>query len=90
MLCFIVHELRQKSLEGRLDKSIVQESRLDINVFLFLFIWHRGSLYRLLHRPSPQLDEKRRMKMAHDVVKYFYILLVLLSCQHFASRNKAP
>ncbi|XP_015884450.3 probable serine/threonine-protein kinase SIS8 [Ziziphus jujuba] len=29
----------------------------------------RGSLYRLLHRPNSQLDEKRRMKMAHDVAK---------------------
>ncbi|PON56349.1 Mitogen-activated protein kinase kinase kinase [Parasponia andersonii] len=29
----------------------------------------RGSLYRLLHRPNPQLDEKRRMKMALDVAK---------------------
>uniref|UniRef100_A0A6V7QQ37 non-specific serine/threonine protein kinase n=1 Tax=Ananas comosus var. bracteatus TaxID=296719 RepID=A0A6V7QQ37_ANACO len=30
----------------------------------------RGSLYRLLHRPNVQLDEKRRLKMALDVV-YF-------------------
>ncbi|KAK8645085.1 hypothetical protein V6N13_118938 [Hibiscus sabdariffa] len=29
----------------------------------------RGSLYKLLHRPSPQLDERRRMKMALDVAK---------------------
>ncbi|KAF8393527.1 hypothetical protein HHK36_021771 [Tetracentron sinense] len=29
----------------------------------------RGSLYRLLHRPNIQLDEKRRMRMALDVVK---------------------
>ncbi|XP_024021796.1 serine/threonine-protein kinase EDR1 [Morus notabilis] len=29
----------------------------------------RGSLYRLLHRPNPQLDEKRRMRMALDVAK---------------------
>ncbi|KAK9148976.1 hypothetical protein Scep_007733 [Stephania cephalantha] len=28
----------------------------------------RGSLYRLLHRPNIQLDEKRRLKMALDVV----------------------
>ncbi|KAF2287006.1 hypothetical protein GH714_036931 [Hevea brasiliensis] len=26
----------------------------------------RGSLYRFLHRPNPQLDEKRRMRMALD------------------------
>ncbi|KAK9102579.1 hypothetical protein Sjap_019833 [Stephania japonica] len=29
----------------------------------------RGSLYRLLHRPNIQLDEKRRLKMALDVAK---------------------
>ncbi|KAK9142395.1 hypothetical protein Syun_011795 [Stephania yunnanensis] len=29
----------------------------------------RGSLYRLLHRPNVQLDEKRRLKMALDVAK---------------------
>ncbi|BFG18147.1 hypothetical protein CerSpe_044210 [Prunus speciosa] len=29
----------------------------------------RGSLYRLLHRPNSQLDEKRRMRMAFDVAK---------------------
>ncbi|PWA76377.1 protein kinase superfamily protein [Artemisia annua] len=29
----------------------------------------RGSLYKLLHRPNVQLDEKRRMRMALDVAK---------------------
>ncbi|XAR70799.1 Non-specific serine/threonine protein kinase [Bertholletia excelsa] len=29
----------------------------------------RGSLYKLLHRPNNQLDEKRRMRMALDVAK---------------------
>ncbi|XP_050264116.1 probable serine/threonine-protein kinase SIS8 isoform X4 [Quercus robur] len=29
----------------------------------------RGSLYRLLHRPNPPIDEKRRMRMALDVAK---------------------
>ncbi|KAG0458346.1 hypothetical protein HPP92_023503 [Vanilla planifolia] len=29
----------------------------------------RGSLYRLLHRPNCQIDEKRRIKMALDVAK---------------------
>ncbi|XVF35341.1 hypothetical protein REPUB_Repub18cG0137300 [Reevesia pubescens] len=29
----------------------------------------RGSLYKLLHRPNPLLDEKRRMRMALDVAK---------------------
>ncbi|KAL7164564.1 hypothetical protein ACSBR2_040462 [Camellia fascicularis] len=29
----------------------------------------RGSLYKLLHRPNNQLDEKKRMRMAVDVAK---------------------
>ncbi|CAN6464879.1 unnamed protein product [Victoria cruziana] len=29
----------------------------------------RGSLYKILHRPSCQIDEKRRIKMALDVAK---------------------
>ncbi|KAL6145730.1 hypothetical protein ACLB2K_056415 [Fragaria x ananassa] len=29
----------------------------------------RGSLYRLLHKPGPVLDERRRLNMAHDVAK---------------------
>ncbi|PHU15326.1 Serine/threonine-protein kinase EDR1 [Capsicum chinense] len=29
---------------------------------------HRGSLYRLLHRPNNQLDERRRLRMALDAV----------------------
>jgi tRNA A-37 threonylcarbamoyl transferase component Bud32 len=29
----------------------------------------RGSLYKILHRPSCQIDEKRRIKMAIDVAK---------------------
>ncbi|XP_059452879.1 probable serine/threonine-protein kinase SIS8 isoform X2 [Corylus avellana] len=29
----------------------------------------RGSLYRILHRPNPPIDEKRRMRMALDVAK---------------------
>ncbi|KAF2298526.1 hypothetical protein GH714_023971 [Hevea brasiliensis] len=31
----------------------------------------RGSLYRILHRPHCQIDEKRRIKMALDVVSDF-------------------
>ncbi|KAF8392405.1 hypothetical protein HHK36_022747 [Tetracentron sinense] len=29
----------------------------------------RGSLYRILHRPNCQIDEKRRIKMALDVAR---------------------
>ncbi|KAL3529160.1 hypothetical protein ACH5RR_008482 [Cinchona calisaya] len=30
---------------------------------------HRGSLYRLLHRPNNQLDERRRLRMAFDAAR---------------------
>ncbi|KNA15902.1 hypothetical protein SOVF_094070 isoform A [Spinacia oleracea] len=30
---------------------------------------HRGSLYRLLHRPHNQLDERRRIRMAFDAAR---------------------
>ncbi|KAE8678187.1 Serine/threonine-protein kinase EDR1 [Hibiscus syriacus] len=29
----------------------------------------RGSLYKIIHRPHPQIDEKRRIKMALDVAR---------------------
>ena len=38
----------------------------------------RGSLYRLIHRPNNQLDERRRLRMALDAV-CFYILIVYIS-----------
>lgn len=35
-------------------------------------VWYfRGSLYRILHRPQCQIDEKRRIKMALDVVRQY-------------------
>ena len=33
-----------------------------------LFCFPRGSLYRIIHRPHCQIEEKRRLKMALDVV----------------------
>ncbi|KAF9662321.1 hypothetical protein SADUNF_Sadunf18G0040800 [Salix dunnii] len=45
----------------------------DICKFIFFLSFYtfvcRGSLYRLLHRPNSQIDEKRRMQMALDVAK---------------------
>lgn len=42
----------------------------------------RGSLYRLLHRPNRELDERRRLRMALDVVSFrpdLFEILVLVS-----------
>jgi hypothetical protein len=36
--------------------------------FEWYFWLARGSLYRILHRPQCQIDEKRRIRMALDVV----------------------
>lgn len=33
-----------------------------------LFGFPRGSLYRIIHRPHCQIEERRRLKMALDVV----------------------
>lgn len=42
----------------------------------------RGSLYKILRRPNCQIDEKRRIKMALDVVMmdlvYFLVMFVYL------------
>lgn len=39
-------------------------------VIVYFTCHFRGSLYRLLHKPSPKeaLDERRRLSMAYDVV----------------------
>lgn len=39
----------------------------------------RGSLYRLLHRPNNQLDERRRLRMALDAVCSGFLSLDYLS-----------
>ncbi|KAF9614613.1 hypothetical protein IFM89_019590 [Coptis chinensis] len=39
------------------------------NLSILTEFYPRGSLYRLLHRPNLQIDEKRRLRMALDVVK---------------------
>jgi serine/threonine protein kinase len=36
----------------------------------------RGSLYKILHRPNCQIDEKRRIKLALDVVRMNHLYFV--------------
>lgn len=38
----------------------------------------RGSLYRLIHRPNNQLDERKRLRMALDAVLLLFSLPLLL------------
>ncbi|KAE8729105.1 Serine/threonine-protein kinase EDR1 [Hibiscus syriacus] len=39
------------------------------NLSIITEILPRGSLYKIIHRPHPQIDEKRRIKMALDVAR---------------------
>lgn len=39
------------------------------NLSIITEFLHRGSLYRLLHRPHNQLDERRRLRMAFDAAR---------------------
>lgn len=52
-------------------------------LYIFSQIWRknclcRGSLYRLLHRPNNQLDERKRLRMALDAVLLLISLALLL------------
>jgi hypothetical protein len=57
----------------------------------------RGSLYKILHRPNCQIDEKRRIKMALDVVRMnhlyfvdtFLSVFLLIQISFFLKRPKA-
>ncbi|CAA3033326.1 serine threonine- kinase EDR1-like isoform X1 [Olea europaea subsp. europaea] len=44
-------------------------SRRNVDFKLKLFCGYRGSLYRLIHRPNNQLDERRRLRMALDAAR---------------------
>ena len=69
-----------------------QHSFLDFvsSVHSLILLFSRGSLYRIIHRPQCQIDEKRRIKMALDVVwhneivdscfGWFPTFLLLISC----------
>ncbi|QHO13273.1 uncharacterized protein DS421_15g514100 [Arachis hypogaea] len=45
------------------------EQLLDLRIFLLLLSFFPGSLYRLIHRPNNQLDERRRLRMALDTAR---------------------
>lgn len=65
--------------------------------FLHYYWFSSGSLYRIIHRPHCQIDEKRRIKMALDVVwistsdlclALFYSLVVNTSFWNYVCRQK--
>lgn len=49
-----------------------------LNLLILYFLSNRGSLYRLLHKSGAreQLDERRRLSMAYDVVCLFSFLYI--------------
>lgn len=51
---------------------------LVIRCWFMILSLFRGSLYKILHRPNCLIDEKRRIKMALDVVRmnivYFFFV----------------
>jgi hypothetical protein len=67
-----------------------------IHCWFMILSLFRGSLYKILHRPNCLIDEKRRIKMALDVVRmnlvYFvdlFVFLFLLIKMTFFLRPKA-
>lgn len=54
--------------------NLIPNDSLVSNDFTVVFFQNlcRGSLYRLIHRPNNQLDERRRLRMALDAVLLFF------------------
>eukprot|EP01018_Ginkgo_biloba_P017159 Gb_40239 [translate_table: standard] len=61
-------DMENKQIKGRFAMNLVPSCHDHVHVILFLMI-ELGSLYRLIHRPNLQIDEKRRLRMALDVAK---------------------
>ena len=69
----------------RLIKNLMMFMFYDSLLFMIMSLL-RGSLYKILHRPNCLIDEKRRIKMALDVVwmnltylidMFFYLFLLI-------------
>ncbi|XVF50487.1 hypothetical protein PTKIN_Ptkin04bG0104900 [Pterospermum kingtungense] len=79
---FLDQDISGESLEEFKSEVLIMKKLRHPNVVLFMgavtrppnlsivteFL-HRGSLYRLLHRPNNQLDERRRLRMALDAAR---------------------
>ncbi|KAL4385152.1 hypothetical protein GQ457_15G001160 [Hibiscus cannabinus] len=79
---FLNQDLSGDSLEEFKSEVLIMKKVRHPNVVLFMgavtrppdlsivteFL-HRGSLYRLIHRPNNQLDERRRLRMALDTAR---------------------
>ncbi|XVF09488.1 hypothetical protein REPUB_Repub07fG0097400 [Reevesia pubescens] len=79
---FLDQGISGESLEEFKSEVLIMKKLRHPNVVLFMgavtrppnlsivteFL-HRGSLYRLLHRPNNQLDERRRLRMALDAAR---------------------
>ncbi|PPD84267.1 hypothetical protein GOBAR_DD18777 [Gossypium barbadense] len=79
---FLDQDISGEPLEEYKSEVLLMEKLRHPNVVLFMgavtrppnlsivteFL-HRGSLYRLIHRPNNQLDERRRLRMALDTAR---------------------
>ncbi|XP_022766314.1 probable serine/threonine-protein kinase SIS8 isoform X3 [Durio zibethinus] len=79
---FLDQDISGESLEEFKSEVLIMKKLRHPNVVLFMgavtrppnlsivteFL-HRGSLYRLIHRPNNQLDERRRLRMAFDAAR---------------------
>ncbi|XVE58846.1 hypothetical protein DITRI_Ditri04bG0202000 [Diplodiscus trichospermus] len=79
---FLDQDISGESLEEFKSEVLIMKKLRHPNVVLFMgavtrppnlsivteFL-HRGSLYRLIHRPNNQLDERRRLRMALDAAR---------------------
>ncbi|GMI99514.1 SUGAR INSENSITIVE 8 [Hibiscus trionum] len=79
---FLNQDISGDSLEEFKSEVLIMRKLRHPNVVLFMgavtrppdlsivteFL-HRGSLYRLIHRPNNQLDERRRLRMALDTAR---------------------
>ncbi|KAL9243452.1 hypothetical protein vseg_017337 [Gypsophila vaccaria] len=79
---FLDQDIYEESLEEFKSEVRIMKRLRHPNVVLFMgaitrppnlsivteFL-HRGSLYRLIHRPNNQLDERRRLRMAFDAAR---------------------
>ncbi|XWS37591.1 hypothetical protein CRYUN_Cryun19dG0057700 [Craigia yunnanensis] len=79
---FLDQDIYGESLEEYKSEVLIMKKLRHPNVVLFMgavtrppnlsivteFL-HRGSLYRLIHRPNNQLDERRRLRMALDAAR---------------------
>lgn len=65
----IVTEFLPRFAPSSRYENLLHVRLLSLKDYILIYFHYRGSLYRILHRPKSQIDERRRIKMALDVVE---------------------